>query len=73
MGYLQFSNYYIDWGDGTPLQTVTSNTPNYYSHVYPAVGNYTITMSGASPWGDNIIKKDIVVPYNNLSMGSNKF
>jgi hypothetical protein len=66
--FLQFSSYSIDWGDGTPQQTVTSTAPNFYSHTYIQNGTYTITMSGASPWGNNIITKDVYVPFDNVSI-----
>lgn len=64
--YLQFSNYYVDWGDNTPIQTITSNAPNFYTHTYSQSGEYTITMSGMSPWGSNVVVKNITVPYNNV-------
>jgi len=63
LGYLQFSDYKVDWGDGIS-QTITNFSPNYYTHTYVASGDYTISMSGMSPWGYNIIKKDISVPYS---------
>ena len=63
LGYLQFSDYKVDWGDGIS-QTITNFSPNYYTHTYVASGDYTISMSGMSPWGYNIIKKDITVPYS---------
>lgn len=62
--YLAFSSYKVDWGDGTPQQVITDFAPNFYSHTYSNVGPYTITMSGASPWGFNVVKKDIVVPFS---------
>lgn len=61
--YLSFSNYYVDWGDGSPIETITSTAPNYYSHTYTQDGEFTITMSGMSPWGSNIIQKTITTPY----------
>ena len=63
LSYLQFSDYKVDWGDGIS-QTITNFSPNYYSHTYTQSGEYTISMSGMSPWGYNIIKKDISVPYS---------
>ena len=63
LGYLQFSDYKVDWGDGIS-QTITNFSPNYYTHTYVASGDYTISMSGMSPWGYNVIKKDITVPYS---------
>jgi hypothetical protein len=64
--YLDFSNYFIDWGDGSPVQTITSFSPNYYQHTYSSIGTYTITMSGLSPWGYNIIVKEVTVPFVNI-------
>ena len=68
--YLQFSDYYVDWGDGTPIQTITSTAPNFYNHTYSQSGDYTISMSGMSPWGSNIIQKDITVPFDNVVIGN---
>jgi hypothetical protein len=64
--YLEFSNYFIDWGDSSPIQSVSSLSPNYYQHTYSSVGTYTITMSGLSPWGYNVVKKDFTVPYTDV-------
>jgi len=64
--YLQFSNYYVDWGDGTPIQTITTNAPNYYQHTYSTTGEFTISMSGMSPWGSNIVQKTVEVPFTNI-------
>jgi hypothetical protein len=67
--YLSFSNYMIDWGDGTPFETITTSSPNFYSHTYPSTqATYTITMSGMSPWGFNVVVKDIYVPFNNITI-----
>jgi hypothetical protein len=66
--YLSFSNYQIDWGDGSPIETITSTAPTPYSHTYISSGEYTITMSGLSPWGYNLIKKDIYVPLTNITI-----
>jgi hypothetical protein len=60
--YLKFSDYKIDWGDGTPVQSVNSTAPVLYNHGYASNGKFTITMSGLSPWGYNIIKKDVYLP-----------
>ena len=64
--YLAFATYQIDWGDGSPPQLVPITAPNYYTHTYASNGEYTITMSGMSPWGYNVIKKDITVPFTNV-------
>jgi hypothetical protein len=68
LNYLQFSDYKVDWGDGTPAQTVSFTAPFFQSHTYVQSGDYTISMSGMSPWGYNIVKKDITVPYTNVTI-----
>jgi len=70
--YLQLSNYYIDWGDGTPIQTVTTSSPNFYSHTYSQDGDYTISMSGMSPWGSNVVIKEITIPYTGVTISNPK-
>lgn len=60
--YLEFSTYTIDWGDGIS-EPVPSNLANNYSHTYPSTSRtYTITMSGQSPWGLNVITKNVTLP-----------
>ena len=61
--FLEFSTYTIDWGDGTPTQSVPSVLGNFYFHDYPSTQTgYTITMSGNSPWGLNVVKKQVSLP-----------
>lgn len=62
--YLSFSDYKIDWGDSSPIETVNNTAPTSYSHTYTSSGVFTITMSGMSPWGVNLITKDITVPFS---------
>ena len=62
--YLQLSNYFIDWGDGTPPQVVTSYTPDSISHTYNSnPSGYTITLSQTNPWGNTKVQKNIQTPY----------
>jgi len=68
--YLTFSNYQIDWGDNTPIQVVGTTAPNYYSHTYAYPGEFTITMSGMSPWGCNVIKKDVSTPFSAVTISN---
>jgi len=72
--YLSFSNYMIDWGDGSPQQVVTTTSPNFYSHTYipPISGQsiYTISMSGMSPWGWNVVKKNVYVPFTGMTINN---
>jgi hypothetical protein len=67
LAYLQFSTYQVDWGDGS-VETITSSSPNYYKHIYSQDGVYTITLSGTSPWGTNIITKEVTIPYSDITI-----
>ena len=71
--YLEFSTYMIDWGDTSPHQSVTSSLP--LSHPYPqgTTGKtYNITLSGMSPWGTNIIKKTVYIPFTGATITNKK-
>ena len=57
--FLTFSTYKVDWGDGTPIDNLTSES---IDHIYNVSGNYTITMSGSNPFGLTIIQKPINIP-----------
>lgn len=62
--YLEFSNYFIDWGDGTfgPFNT----TP--ICHTYQFSGSQTITLTGVSPWGTNKIRKTVNIPFTGVTI-----
>lgn len=66
--YLFFTNYYVNWGDGSPIETITTTSPSYYSHTYASPGEYVITMSGMSPWGTNIVQKTVTVPFTGITI-----
>jgi hypothetical protein len=71
--YLEFSTYTIDWGDGSSIQSVTSSLP--LSHPYPTVTTgktYNIVLSGMSPWGTNIIKKTVYIPFTGATITNPK-
>jgi hypothetical protein len=71
--YLEFSTYKIDWGDGSSIQSVTSSSP--LSHPYPTVTTgktYNIVLSGMSPWGTNIIKKTVYIPFTGATITNPK-
>jgi hypothetical protein len=61
--YLLLSSYTVDWGDGSPIQTITTNSPNYITHDYLNNGVYTIVLSQNNPWGVNTVKKTVTIPY----------
>ena len=65
--YLQLSTYFIDWGDNTPIEPITSYTPNSISHLYNTTpSGYTITMYQNNPWGNTTVSKKIQTPYVNV-------
>lgn len=59
--YLSFSDYKIDWGDGTS-EPISPYTPLPIYHTYGGQGQYTISLTGLSPWGYNLVKKTINIP-----------
>jgi hypothetical protein len=65
--FLQLCAYTLDWGDGSPQQSVVGITP--LTHTYPtAPNNYTITLTANSPWGISKVQKPITVPYSNVTI-----
>jgi hypothetical protein len=61
--YLELSQYYLDWGDGSPVIPVTAYTPNSLVHIYNSnPSGYTITLSQNSPWGNTKVSKNIKTP-----------
>lgn len=65
--YLQLSTYYVSWGDNTPLEPITSYTPNSISHQYKTnPSGYTITLYQNNPWGNTTVSKKIQTPYVNV-------
>jgi hypothetical protein len=64
--YLEFSEYSIDWGDGS-VSAITPTTSSFY-HDYDSLTGYTITLSGMSPWGTNIIKKTVNTPFTGTTI-----
>lgn len=67
--FLELSPYQVDWGDGSPIQTITTKSPQFVSHTYPiATSKYKITLSQTTPWGINKITKTISVPYEDVTI-----
>jgi hypothetical protein len=61
--FLEFSAYQVDWGDGSPLETMVTDTLN---HTYPSItSGYTITLKQTTSFGINTVTKKIQVPYTN--------
>jgi hypothetical protein len=69
--YLEFSTYTLDWGDPSDPGIITlSPSTTVYWHTYPAITGktYTISMAGMSPWGSNVVKKTVHLPYSNVTI-----
>lgn len=65
--FLEISSYFLDWGDGSPIQTISQYTPIGYSHTYPnSNAEYEITLKQVNPWGVNIVKKNVQTPFTNI-------
>ena len=65
--FLELSSYFLDWGDGSQIQTLTQYTPFGYSHTYPgAASAYTITLKQVNPWGATIVQKRVNTPFRNV-------
>jgi hypothetical protein len=65
--FLDLSSYKVSWGDGTPLQTISSYTPNSIVHTYPvANAQYTITLEQTNPWGITRVSKTIKTPFSDV-------
>jgi hypothetical protein len=65
--FLDLSAYKVDWGDGTPKETITTYAPNSITHTYPsATKEYTITLEQTNPWGVTKVSKKINVPFTNV-------
>lgn len=67
--FLSDSNYFIDWGDDSPIETLSGGIS---SHVYPNEDRvYNVTLTQENDWGANIISKKISIPYNNVNINNN--
>ena len=69
--YLEFSTYTLDWGDPSDPGIITlSPSTTVYWHTYPAITGktYTISMAGMSPWGSNVVKKTVHLPYSDVTI-----
>lgn len=65
--FLDLSAYKIDWGDGSPKQTITTYAPDSITHTYPeSEKQYVITLEQTNPWGITKVSKKINVPYSDV-------
>ncbi len=61
---LSESTYQVDWGDGSPLQTISVVAPTPVLHTYLSVPyTYTIKLIQTNPWGIIEVVKKVKVPY----------
>jgi hypothetical protein len=67
--FLDLSAYKLDWGDGSPKQSVTNYAPNSMTHQYPEYNRqYTITLEQTNPWGVTKVQKNITVPFTDVTI-----
>lgn len=65
ISFLTFTNFFVDWGDGSLVEQI-SNQP--LSHIYPTTPDtYTISFSGQNTWGTTVIQKEIFVPVTGVT------
>jgi hypothetical protein len=60
--YLSGATYYVDWGDGSPIEEIINFIPGTTCHNYLVEGTYTISFSGDSLFGLFTVKKNVTVP-----------
>lgn len=67
--FLELSVYTINWGDASPVEIITTHSPQYLKHTYPTdTSGYTITLQQSNPWGITKVSKDIQTPYKNVEI-----
>jgi hypothetical protein len=67
--FLDLSSYRINWGDNSPIQTITNYAPNSISHTYPIQNRkYTITLEQVNPWGITKVQKTITTPFSDVQI-----
>ena len=65
--FLSLVTFTLDWGDGSPNQTVLGITP--ITHIYPTSQNqYLITLTANSPWGISKVQKPVNTPFTNVTI-----
>ena len=72
--FLEFSNYNLNWGDGSAIDDLSITTP-ISTHTYvPNLTGYTITLEQINPWGTVYVSKHISLPYTmNYPSAGNMF
>jgi len=72
--FLEFSNYTLNWGDGSTIDDLSIATP-ISTHTYlPNLTGYTMTLQQINPWGTVYVSKHITLPYTmNYPSAGNMF
>ena len=65
--FLTLSKYTLDWGDNSPLITLTSSLPITHTYVN-SPQDYVIKLKSESPWGISNVEKPIKLPYTGLTI-----
>lgn len=61
--YLSGATYFVDWGDGSPIEEVIDFIPVTTCHNYLVEGTYTISFSGSSIFGLFTQNKNVTIPF----------
>ena len=62
--FLTFSDYKLDWGDGSPPDYLNSSQTNVcHNYLTTNITGNTVTLSQTNPWGTTRMKKVIKTPY----------
>jgi hypothetical protein len=65
--FLDLCTFVLDWGDGSPLLTLTNGNP--IPHTYPgSVTSYEIVLTCYSPWGISKVTKPLNIPYTEATI-----
>jgi hypothetical protein len=66
--YLNDATYYVNWGDTDVVEQVTVFIPDGFCHTYALFPDtqYTISFTGTSSFGEFVVKKRLMVPFDNV-------
>jgi|APCry1669188879_1035177.scaffolds.fasta_scaffold09575_2 hypothetical protein len=70
LAYLNGTNYFIDWGDNTVVESFNDFLPNYRSHLYTQDDTFEISVSAITIFGTTIVKKKITTPYSAVTISN---
>jgi hypothetical protein len=70
LAYLNGTNYFIDWGDSTVVESFNNFLPNYKSHLYMQDDTFEISVSAITIFGTTIVKKKITTPYSAVTISN---